>query len=112
MLDERSQARPTHIPHERREDVIALPGLHHPKPAHLPQLLNGGGLHHMAIRSLLINTGVDVAKHNANRTLRVDEHIAEIGSDGYRVLPGHRSGGSLELKVCEEFAMKLDGSFI
>lgn len=51
-------------------------------------------------------------KHDANSTLRVDEHIAEIGSDGYRVLPGHRSGGSLELKVCEEFAVKLDGSFI
>lgn len=62
----------------------------------------------ITIRPLLKLPWVGVTENDAGSALRCDEDVAQVGSDGWRVLVSHRFYDPLELEIRQSLAVVLD----
>ncbi|MNE58278.1 hypothetical protein D3C80_1532980 [compost metagenome] len=66
----------------------------------------------MLVSMLLVRPRIVVAKHDTDRALRRDEHVAQVGRDWHRVLLSLGTSDPCKLEIRHLLDVILDDDFI
>lgn len=96
---ELTQAMPSDVPPERRNDVLRVDRIDHPKPAFLRYGLNVRCPNQPTICKSLVRPKANVTEHNANGTACMDMDIHQVGRDQPVVVLIHCLGYAKEVEI-------------
>ena len=96
---ELSQATPSNITPERRNDVLGVDSGEYPEPTFLLHRLNIRRPDQTAIRKSLMWPRAKVTKDDADCTARVDMYVHEISGDQALVVLVHSPSNAKKVKV-------------
>ncbi len=96
---ELSQAMAPDVPPERRNDVLRVDRVDHPKPTFLRNGLNVRCPNQPSICKSLVRPRANVTEHHTNSTARMNMDIHHLGRDQPFVVLTHCFGDAKEIEV-------------
>lgn len=105
---ELTQATPSDVPPERRNDVLRVDRIDRPKPAFLRYGLNVGCPNQPTICKSLVRPRANVTEYHANGTARMNMDIHQVGRDQPVVVLIHCFGDAKEIEVRVALFVEID----